>query len=81
MEKCVVCGKELAAKEGFLSSTGALACSKECVDQHMQTLPNNGKAGLVHYSRVTGYYTPIESWNKGKMAEFRDRQRYSTFGE
>jgi len=28
------------------------------------------------YSRVTGYYTPIKSWNKGKIAEFKDRYKY-----
>jgi ribonucleoside-triphosphate reductase len=28
------------------------------------------------YSRVTGYYTPVKSWNKGKLAEFRDRTKY-----
>lgn len=26
------------------------------------------------YSRVCGYYTPTNVWNKGKKAEFADRQ-------
>ena len=26
------------------------------------------------YSRVVGYYRPVNKWNKGKQAEFSDRQ-------
>ncbi len=29
------------------------------------------------YSRVTGYCTPVKSWNAGKLAEFKDRQKYT----
>jgi anaerobic ribonucleoside-triphosphate reductase len=25
------------------------------------------------YSRVVGYYRPVNQWNKGKQAEFEDR--------
>lgn len=28
------------------------------------------------YSRVVGYYRPVENWNVGKRAEFRDRKAY-----
>ena len=28
------------------------------------------------YSRVVGFYTPVRRWNKGKQAEFKDRQVY-----
>lgn len=28
------------------------------------------------YSRVTGYYRPVENWNRGKQEEFRDRKTY-----
>lgn len=27
--------------------------------------------------RVTGYYRPINCWNKGKREEFKDRKPYS----
>lgn len=30
------------------------------------------------YSRVTGYYMPVQGWNKGKQAEFHDRAAAST---
>mgnify|MGYP001580292966 FL=1 len=28
------------------------------------------------YSRVVGYLRPVKQWNKGKQAEFADRQTY-----
>ena len=28
------------------------------------------------YSRVVGYFRPVQNWNKGKRAEFLDRQPY-----
>jgi hypothetical protein len=29
------------------------------------------------YSRVNGWYTPVDLWNKGKVAEWNDREEYS----
>ncbi len=26
------------------------------------------------YSRISGYYRPVEQWNKGKQSEFSDRK-------
>jgi ribonucleoside-triphosphate reductase len=28
------------------------------------------------YSRVVGYIRPVEQWNDGKQAEFKDRKQY-----
>lgn len=28
------------------------------------------------YSRITGYYRPLQNWNDGKVEEFKDRQEY-----
>lgn len=28
------------------------------------------------YSRVVGYMRPVSQWNKGKQAEYKDRQVY-----
>lgn len=28
------------------------------------------------YSRITGYMRPVNSWNKGKREEFKDRRTY-----
>lgn len=29
------------------------------------------------YSRVVGYFRPVNQWNKGKQQEFNDRKEYS----
>lgn len=29
------------------------------------------------YSRITGYYRPIQNWNDGKVQEFKDRRTYN----
>lgn len=36
----------------------------------------SGKCGLKTevYSRVVGYYRPVEQWNKGKQEEFKRRR-------
>lgn len=28
------------------------------------------------YSRITGYYRPVQNWNDGKLAEYKDRKEY-----
>ncbi len=28
------------------------------------------------FSRVCGYFRPVENWNKGKLSEFKDRLDY-----
>ena len=30
------------------------------------------------FSRIVGYYRPIQSWNKGKRAEYEDRKMIDT---
>ena len=39
------------------------------------TCPHCGKKAEV-YSRITGYYRPVQNWNDGKAQEFRDRKVY-----
>jgi len=29
------------------------------------------------YSRVVGYYRPVQNWNKGKQEEFKERLEYN----
>ncbi len=29
------------------------------------------------YSRVVGYFRPVQNWNAGKQEEFKDRQEYA----
>jgi len=33
------------------------------------------------YSRVVGYFRPVEQWNDGKKAEWNDRRFYDANGE
>ena len=42
-------------------------------EQH--TCPICGKTTEV-YSRITGYYRPVQNWNDGKAQEFKDRKVY-----
>ena len=28
------------------------------------------------YSRITGYYRPVQNWNDGKLQEFKERKVY-----
>ena len=39
------------------------------------TCPHCGKATEV-YSRITGYYRPIQNWNAGKTQEYKERLEY-----
>ena len=32
------------------------------------------------YSRITGYYRPVQNWNDGKSQEYKDRQVYNVAG-
>ena len=41
-----------------------------------KTCPICGKPTEV-WSRITGYYRPVQNWNDGKAKEFEDRQEYS----
>lgn len=43
--------------------------------EHMKC-PICGKQTEV-YSRITGYYRPVQNWNDGKAQEFRDRKTYA----
>lgn len=39
--------------------------------------PHCGKATEV-YSRITGYYRPVQNWNDGKLQEYANRTEYDT---
>ena len=41
--------------------------------------PECGKKTEV-YSRITGYYRPVQNWNDGKSQEFKDRKVYDIAG-
>lgn len=39
------------------------------------TCPKCGKKAEV-YSRITGYYRPVQNWNDGKTQEYKNRTLY-----
>lgn len=45
------------------------------IEGNMPVCPECGERTEV-YSRITGYYRPIDNWNDGKLQEFRDRVTY-----
>ncbi len=42
--------------------------------------PQCGEPAEV-YSRITGYYRPVQNWNVGKAQEFKDRRTYDVLGK
>jgi hypothetical protein len=37
----------------------------------------NNKCEVEVFSRVTGFFRPVQSWNKGKVEEFKQRKTYN----
>ena len=35
-----------------------------------------GKCITEVYSRVTGFFRPVQEWNSGKASEFKDRKKF-----
>jgi len=35
------------------------------------------KCKVEVFSRVTGFFRPVQSWNKGKAEEFKDRKKFN----
>ena len=40
-----------------------------------ETCPDCGSKTEI-YSRITGYYRPVQNWNDGKLQEFKNRKEY-----
>lgn len=36
-----------------------------------------GKCKVEVFSRVTGFFRPVQTWNKGKAEEFKNRNTYN----
>jgi len=37
--------------------------------------PHCDSTNVIGISRVVGYFSVIENWNRGKLAELKDRQK------
>ncbi len=58
-----------------LSPTYSVCQEHGYIEGEQYTCPKCGKTTEV-YSRITGYYRPVQNWNEGKLAEFEARREY-----
>ena len=58
-----------------LSPTYSVCADHGYLAGEQYTCPICGRATEV-YSRITGYYRPVQNWNDGKAQEFKDRKVY-----
>ena len=59
-----------------LSPTYAVCVDHGYLPGEQYVCPHCGKKTEV-YSRITGYYRPVQNWNDGKSQEFKDRKVYN----
>ena len=59
-----------------LSPTYSICRDHGYLTGEQYTCPICGQKTEV-YSRITGYYRPVQNWNDGKSQEFRDRKAYN----
>ncbi len=58
-----------------MSPTYSVCADHGYITGEVYKCPICGKTTEV-YSRITGYYRPVQNWNDGKRAEFADRKEY-----
>ena len=58
-----------------LSPTYSVCSDHGYIAGEVYRCPHCGKPTEV-YSRITGYYRPVQNWNVGKAEEFRERKTY-----
>lgn len=58
-----------------LSPTYSICKNHGYLSGEVKVCPDCGEACEI-YSRITGYYRPVQNWNAGKTEEFKDRKVY-----
>ncbi len=58
-----------------ISPTYSICADHGYLDGEHFTCPECGKDAEV-YSRITGYYRPVQNWNVGKTEEYKNRKTY-----
>ncbi len=58
-----------------LSPTYSVCKNHGYIAGEVYTCPTCGERTEV-YSRITGYYRPVQNWNDGKAQEYKDRKNY-----
>ncbi|MBP5490728.1 MAG: ribonucleoside triphosphate reductase [Lachnospiraceae bacterium] len=59
-----------------MSPTYSVCADHGYLTGEVKTCPHCGKPTEV-YSRITGYYRPVQNWNEGKSQEYKDRLTYN----
>ena len=59
-----------------MSPTYSVCADHGYITGEQYTCPICGKKTEV-YSRITGYYRPVQNWNDGKTQEYKDRKVYN----
>ncbi len=59
-----------------LSPTYSVCAEHGYLNGEQKACPICGKRTEI-YSRITGYYRPVQNWNDGKSQEFKDRKVYN----
>ena len=62
-----------------MKKTKVCARCGKMVKANAKTCPECGEKTEV-YSRITGYYRPVQNWNDGKSQEYKDRKVYNIGG-
>ena len=58
-----------------LSPTYSICSSHGYIKGEETICPKCGKKTEI-YSRITGYYRPVQNWNEGKLQEYKQRETY-----
>ena len=59
-----------------MSPTYSVCADHGYITGEHYSCPDCGKTTEV-YSRITGYYRPVQNWNDGKAQEYKDRKVYN----
>ena len=59
-----------------MSPTYSVCSEHGYLNGEQPTCPKCGAATEV-WSRITGYYRPVQNWNDGKVQEYKDRKVYN----
>ena len=78
MEKftCHDCNKGLEHNEEYMPYEVNGEVFAKCKSCHQKDSVLRNFRQTEVYSRVVGYIRPVQQWNKGKQAEFGDRNEY-----
>ena len=63
-----------------ISPTYSICKNHGYINGEIETCPDCGGSTEI-YSRITGYYRPVQNWNDGKVQEFEDRKVYTAIND